>query len=437
MRMSSPSTKKRRVCKSFEEKCAIITFVEENPSLKQKEIAEKYGIKPQTLSDILKNKDDFKMKAANSKFTQHLTKDRKLKYEEVDKALILWFRDRTSVPGVIIDGEVLRAKANEFAKLLYGGSTPHDAVKATWVDRFKKRYGIGKVTMSGDAAGVDPKNVDTWKNVELPQILHDYAPCDIYNFDETALFWKASPDKGLGFICTGSHHGVKQGKSRITILLGANMDGSDKPLPFVIGKFKNPRAFKNIRQLPVTYKSNCKAWMTATLFIEFMQKLNKHFRNQGRHVAVILDNCCAHRADELQQLTHVKIFFLPPNTTSVTQPMDAGIIKNFKVHYRRRLCIKRLYCIDTKTEYTWSLLDAVLACRAAWNAVTPTTISNCFGHVGFIQSIDAGTTAPESLEIEACGSGDSVMEIDPAFDNIWERLQQYFQLKVCILQLLL
>ena len=38
------------------------------------------------------------------------------------------------------------------------------------------------------------------------------------------------------------------------------------------------------------------------------------------------------------ELTNVTIHYLPPNTTAHIQPMDAGIIKNFKAKY------KRLYC---------------------------------------------------------------------------------------------
>jgi hypothetical protein len=37
------------------------------------------------------------------------------------------------------------------------------------------------------------------------------------------------------------------------------------------------------------------------------------------------------------ELSNVKLVFLPPNTITGTQPLDFGIIRNFKVKYRKVL----------------------------------------------------------------------------------------------------
>ena len=48
--------------------------------------------------------------------------------------------------------------------------------------------------------------------------------------------------------------------------------------------------------------------------------------------------------------------------------MDAGIIKNMKVLYKKEL----------------ALLDALYALKAAWQDVKPSTIQNCFRKTGFV-----------------------------------------------------
>ena len=48
-----------------------------------------------------------------------------------------------------------------------------------------------------------------------------------------------------------------------------------------------------------------------------------------------MDNCGSHEQDLFNDpFGQVKVLFLPQNTTSRFQPMDAGIISNFKTNYR-------------------------------------------------------------------------------------------------------
>jgi len=105
----------------------------------------------------------------------------------------------------------------------------------------------------------------------------------------------------------------------------------------VIGKFSKPRCFKhvNIGNLPITYRSNAKAWMLATFFQEWLQKFDQEvgMKHNKQRVLLLLDNCTSHKLGNLV-LENVEVHFLPPNTTSKLQPMDAGIIMSFKKHYR-------------------------------------------------------------------------------------------------------
>uniref|UniRef100_A0A8C4X0K6 DDE-1 domain-containing protein n=1 Tax=Eptatretus burgeri TaxID=7764 RepID=A0A8C4X0K6_EPTBU len=186
------------------------------------------------------------------------------------------------------------------------------------------------------------------------------------------------PEKSLGFVGQ-SHHGDKQAKIRVTLLVGANMDGTDKMPLYAIGKCKNPRAFKSVKHLPVAYSANKKAWMTS----------------------------------------NIELVFLPTNTTSRTQPMDGGIFRNLKLHYRQILATCRLNAADERIPFKWDLLDALIAAKTAWGKVSNATIANCFRSVGFVNAEDADRSTHEVDEESDDDHGNQ-------FCNIWERLAEIF-----------
>ena len=68
---------------------------------------------------------------------------------------------------------------------------------------------------------------------------------------------------------------------------------------------------------------------------------------EGRKIALLIDNCPAHPS--VSNLTNVQLVFLPPNTTSVLQPMDQRVIKSLKAHYWGRV-VRRLYRALDKTK---------------------------------------------------------------------------------------
>ena len=151
---------------------------------------------------------------------------------------------------------------------------------------------------------------------------------------------------------------------------------------FVIGKSKKPRCFKNVKQLPCRYRAQKKSWMTGVLFEECVRKLDSSFQAQSGKVALLTDNC-----PEIKNLTNINMIFLPPNTTSVLQPMDQGVIRSLKVHYRKKvvcLCIKAVE--SNKPLPKISILQAMKHLVSSWNAVSKETIVNCFKKSDISQS---------------------------------------------------
>jgi hypothetical protein len=129
--------------------------------------------------------------------------------------------------------------------------------------------------------------------------------------------------------------GVKGVKKCITYALTTNADGSEKLPPFVIGKAERPRAFnkKYGAQLGFLYRNNAKAWMTTVLYQEWLRDVDRDMRQAGRHILLLQDNFKGHDAPD--DLTNVHVENFAPNLTAHVQPMDAGIIRCFKAHYRR------------------------------------------------------------------------------------------------------
>ena len=72
--------------------------------------------------------------------------------------------------------------------------------------------------------------------------------------------------------------GGKRSKDQITVLVCANMSGSEKLPLLVTGRFAKPRCFKNARTILVQYEANKKAWMVSKLLSSWLKKLDKNFK---------------------------------------------------------------------------------------------------------------------------------------------------------------
>jgi hypothetical protein len=165
-----------------------------------------------------------------------------------------------------------------------------------------------------------------------------YEAKDIFNCDETGLFWLSRPNRTLALRAEQAK-GTRKSKNRVTVLFICNADGSEKHPLIIIGRTQ-PRALtgKNLSSLSVTYAKQGKAWMDRLIFFAWLNDFNDQMRRQGRKVLLILDNARIHFVD-FSKVSHVKVHFIPPNTTSRIQPLDIGIIRMFKAVYKRLVCI--------------------------------------------------------------------------------------------------
>ena len=325
-------------------------------------------------------------------------RQRAVKHPELDNVLANWVL-QCQARQVALSGDLIKEKARQFSRQLeLGERTPE--FSNGWLAKFNIRHGFKAQKSYGESGSVDLDAID--RNMPtIKEKLQSYSLQDIYNMDETGLFYRMAPDRT---IARRQIEGSKKDKTRLTFVFAANADGSHKMEPLIIGHAQRPRAFnrKSGEQLGFYYRSNAKAWMTGLIFREWLQKMDQQMQDANRKVLLLLDNAPSHVVRDLP-LTNVQVFLFPANTTSKIQPMDAGIIATFKRRYRR---FQLQNAIDRDEQqkadiYKVDQLIAMKWAKAAWNDISSKTIANFFKHTGlFERETQKNEVGSEEQDIE-------------------------------------
>lgn len=378
---------------SLEQKVKLIELYDrEKPSVRS--LAEKMGIGKTQVADTLKKRENIlKLWTENKN-----KKSKKLlmpgKTLDVDACVLEWFvRARTNK--IPVNGPLIQEKAREVAKRL---DLPTFKASNGWLEKFRARNNITYRSICGESGSVPEEGVIDW-TANLEGLISKHNERDIFNCDETGLFYRALPDKTMtlkGETCAGG----KISKERLTVLLCVNMIGEFLP-PLIIGKAKKPRCFRGVRtnEIGTDWRYNSKAWMTREIFTQWLTELDEKMGKQKRKILLFLDNASSHYKTE--NLSNVQLIFFPPNTTSRCQPLDQGIIKNFKVLYRAKILRHLLSKIDKETTVydlnkSISVLDAIFWTVAAVKEIKPTTVINCFVKAGFKKNINIPSPSQEN-----------------------------------------
>ena len=256
-------------------------------------------------------------------------------------------------------------------------------------------------------------DLETWKETVLVPTLARYSPNNIYNGDETALFYKSLPHRTYCFDGDKPAGSAKH-KDRLTLLIITNMDGSDHRKLSVIGKSKTPRCLQKkykmqVKDMSVDWYASKNAWMTGEIHHQIMTKLNNEMRLSNRHILYVCDNASSH---QVRDYSHIKFLMLPPNATSIMQPLDQGIILSAKRRYKKKLAERYLACVENNKDANsllkaLNIVQATNMIAASWRETSSTIIQNCFRKAGFkhhavdpaseIQEDSLPTPAPDVL----------------------------------------
>nr|XP_045609697.1 uncharacterized protein LOC123765243 isoform X1 [Procambarus clarkii] len=224
----------------------------------------------------------------------------------------------------------------------------------------------------------------------------NYCPEQVFNAGETGLFWKRLPSKTFLMKEEKATLGFKASKDRLSLLFCSNAAGDFKLPPVLVYRSHRPRALKNVTRLPVVWRANNKAWVTSTIFADwyqhnFIPAVDKYLRSKNLPSKAILfvDSAPSHpqalrgTADS----DGYRLEFFPPNTSSLLQPLDQGVIAQIKKLYTKQVLWEMFLYTEGKGKSRekvvefwkkFNMRNAVSIITDIWENIDPTCLKDAW-----------------------------------------------------------
>ncbi|CAI5974950.1 unnamed protein product [Closterium sp. NIES-64] len=415
-------------------KRAICAHHLEHPVLRHVDLARwcfsQYGLRPDrsTIGRILKTAErwDVTSDGANP------VRRRAGAWPELEQAMGRWIAN-AGPAGVPLTLQTIRDHVAAMARNM--GIPPTFRCSIGWVRRALRRQGVRCRAAQGEAASADMAAVRDARE-KMPRLLTQLgvAPRDTFNLDETALWLSVLPRRTYS---SGRIPGRKVSKERLTVAFLVNADGSHAFRPLVISKAKRPHDFRPDYDPEALcyWRHNAKGWMTSPLFTHFITHLNAAMFAEGRKIVVLLDNASSHMLRAVDAwseivcgvrttcMSHVRLVFLPPNTTAFTQPLDQGIIATAKARYRQHWlrAFSGLWNADGATsavaQFRPNLRDVLEWLSESWTSVGARTIQRCWWRTGCLP-LSWSLELPHVHDDEPIPAAYPDIELDDDIDDV-------------------
>ena len=285
---------------SVSAKLRLFEHYDKNPSSTRQELAS-WLLKEElvtkapdktTISKILKKRSAVEALAVAQSATQNDRKrQRSGNVPELNAQLKVWFNDweRKNAPctdaTLIEKAKQIGANLNLPASFTYSND---------WLRLFKAHNSIKQQMTVGESGSSNEASVLITRNT-VPKLVEIFGLSNMFNADETGLFWRRLPHRTLASI---KRKGKKLSKDRFTILVTVCADGT-KMVLLLVGIAKRPRSFPRnfdpYTSWGMPYYFNKTAWMTSEIWAQYL----KHFKSfvngragvtQNTRVCLLVDN---------------------------------------------------------------------------------------------------------------------------------------------------
>ncbi|KAF0703959.1 hypothetical protein AaE_015176, partial [Aphanomyces astaci] len=220
---------------------------------------------------------------------------------------------------------------------------------------------------------------------------HEYASYSndcVFNVDETGMYYDLPPSYiwsvrgGSSKISAGEKHSM-----RMTAVLTVRADGTKLPLMFVMRGTPGGRIEST--EFPTFppghyYAVQEKAWMDGRVWAQYLREVLGESIEEPS--VVLLDNFECHVSDESYKIMYEELGAhlcpLPPNSTSVCQPLDVGVMAPFKRNLRNLWLLEEQIVGDDKDPFSPTACQKRMAmvkrAIAAWDMVSDDVIRRSF-----------------------------------------------------------
>ncbi|KAG7169968.1 Jerky protein-like 24 [Homarus americanus] len=254
-----------------------------------------------------------------------------------------------------------------------------------WLQRFKKRNKITNINIGGEEASADRVAAR-----EFPPFLREimeegqYTDDQVFNMDESGLFWKKLPSKTFVVKNASKCRGRKLQKERITVLFTTNASGTCKLKLSVIHTAHKPHAYKSMdmTKLYVHWLTARKAWMFSTLSLSwfddcFVLDVKKFCEQQNVpfKILLLLDNAPGHSPLLLDRHPNINLRNLSDTNTDSESEDDED-----QQLAEQELLLKQFW-------RTFNVKKAVDFLVEAWDQLSVATVRHAWRHV--LQGIPA------------------------------------------------
>ncbi|GFV61308.1 tigger transposable element-derived protein 1 [Trichonephila clavipes] len=173
--------------------------------------------------------------------------------ERTERAIAIWIEEQVQ-RRIPVSGYLIQEKALQFYKSMKQSEPSTSTSQAGkefsaskgWLTGFLKRNALHNIKITGESATADEGAAKIFPE-ELAKIIEDgdYSADQVFNADETGLYWKKMPNRTYIAKDEKTASGHKASKDRVTLLLCSNASGDRMLKPLLINKSLRPLALKD------------------------------------------------------------------------------------------------------------------------------------------------------------------------------------------------